>query len=95
MIVSFFKVERHSVIFVLQLCSRHNSGIHVVVLVVIDVKREAIHLGGECVGILHVVVIDEAQRYTVGTWGEVFKDALARGQGNGCQQGQKCPADGP
>ena len=73
------QVKLHPVVLVLQLCSGHNLGIHVVVILVVDIEGEAVHLVGERVGVLHVVVVDEAQRYAVQTRVEVFKDALARG----------------
>ena len=79
MVFAVGQVKLHPVVLVLQFCSGYNLGIYVVVVLVVDIECEAVHLVGERIGVLHIVVVDEAQRYAVETRVEVFKDALARG----------------
>ena len=66
-VVSFGKVYHHTVILVLQHVSCFGICPEIISGLIIDIKSQAVDLGHKSVGILHIVVIYESQRYALRT----------------------------
>ena len=55
--------------------------------------REAIHLFGESIGKLHVVIVDKTKRYSVCAWVKIFIYSLARRESKAHRCNTECRTD--
>ena len=77
---SRFKVQLHAIRLILQFRSHNGTRTDIIALAVVNKERQTVYFLRKCVGIFHVVIIDETQGHSVRTRAQILVYAFARRQ---------------